>query len=103
MSVIKTFAPEAENARRGTLMIRGVVLRGLFLARHGTDLLQHAHQIVEQVFFHNLAVFVPARDGTEINVEALARGLNHGSIRHRHWTFHGSSEISDSPRLFALR
>jgi hypothetical protein len=79
-------------------------LRGLLrLAWHHAYLFQHAHEIVEKILFHDLALFVPVRDGTEINVEALARGLNHGSIRHHHRTFHGAGEISDRACPFTLR
>ena len=77
--------------------------RLLRLAWHDAYLFQHAHKIVKKILFHDLAVFVPVRDGTEINVKALARGLNHGSIRHRHWTFHGAPEISDRACPLTLR
>jgi hypothetical protein len=57
-------------------------LRSLLrFAWHHAYLFQHAHEIVEKILFHDLVLFVPVRDGTEINVEALASGLNHGSIR----------------------
>ena len=69
--------------------------RFLRLGRHRAYLLQHAHEIVKEILFHDLALFVPVRDSTEINVKTLARRLNHGSIWHRHRTFHGAGEISD--------
>jgi hypothetical protein len=47
-------------------------------------------------------LFVPVCDRTEINMEALARGMNHGAIRHRHRTFHGTGEISDWTYPFTL-
>jgi hypothetical protein len=39
-------------------------------------LLQHAHEIVKKILFHDLTLFVPARNGTEIHVETLVRGLD---------------------------
>ena len=89
--------------------IRPLIFESLFvmppfaLGRHHACLLQHAHEVVGEVLLHDLALFVPVCDCTEINVKALARGLNHGSIRHRHRTFHGAGEISDRACPFTLR
>ena len=89
--------------------IRPLIFESLFvtppfeLARHHAYLLQHSHEIVEEILLHDLALFVPVCDCTEINVKALARGLNHGSIRHRHRIFHGASETSDRACPFTLR
>lgn len=76
--------------------------RLLRLARHHAYLLQHAHEIVKKILFHDLALFVPARNGTEIHVETLVRGLDHRSAWHRHRTCHRSPEIRHSACPFAL-
>src|SRR5204863_4707066 len=65
----------------------------LCLARHYAYLLQHAHEIVKKILFHDLALFVPARNCTEIYVEALVRRLDDSSAWHRHRTCHCSPEI----------
>ena len=65
-------------------------------------MLQHAHEIVKKILFHDLAVFVPARNSAEIHVETLVRRLDHRSAGHRHRTCHRSAEIRHSARPFAL-
>jgi hypothetical protein len=76
--------------------------RLLHLARHHAYLRQHAHEIVKKIPFHDLALFVPARNGAEIHVETLVRGQDHRSAWHRHRACHRSPEIRHSARLFAL-
>src|SRR4051794_26811852 len=76
--------------------------RSLLLLWHQAYLLQHAHEIVKEILFHDLAMFVPPRNSTEIHVEALIRGLYHHPAWHRHRTRHGSPEIRHSARPFVL-
>src|SRR5262250_3271076 len=83
------------------LIARGL-RRFLRLRRHHAYLLQHAHEIVKKILFHDLALFVPARNGAEIYVEALVRRLDDSSVRHAHWTLHGSSEIGNRAGPLAL-
>src|ERR1700686_472225 len=84
------------------LLDRSSLRRLLLLGRHQAYLLQHAHEIVKKILFHDLTLFVPARNGTEIYVETLVRGLDHRSAWHRHRTCHRSPEIRHSARPFAL-
>jgi len=65
----------------------------LFLPWHRAYLLQHAHQIVKEILFHNLAPLIPTGNGAKIYMETLIRGLDHRSIWQSHRTLHGSSEI----------
>jgi ABC-type cobalamin transport system ATPase subunit len=47
----------------------------LRLARHQAYLLQHAHEIVKKILFHDLALLVSARiKSAEIHVETLFVG-----------------------------
>jgi hypothetical protein len=46
--------------------------------------------------------FVPARDGTEINVKAFIRGRDDGSVVHGHCALHGSRKIGNGARPFTL-
>jgi len=64
-----------------------------FLPWHRAYLLQHAHQIVKEILFHNLAPLIPTGNGAKIYMETLIRGLDHRSIWQSHRTLHGSSEI----------
>src|SRR4029079_11247727 len=75
----------------------------LHLAVHYAYLLQHAHEIVKEIFFHDLTFLVPAGYCTEIHSKALVRGLNNRSARHRHRTFHRSRELRYCARPFTLR
>jgi hypothetical protein len=75
----------------------------LRLILHHSDLLQHAHEIVKEILFHDLALFVPMGNRTEVYAEGLVRGLNDRSTWHRHRTCHRSGEIRYSARPFALR
>src|ERR1700686_1467390 len=84
------------------LLDRSSLRRLLLLGRHQAYLLQHAHEIVKKILFHDLTLFVPARNGTEIYVETLVRGLDYCSARHRHRTCHRSPEIRHSARPFTL-
>src|SRR5215831_5412367 len=62
-------------------------------ARQYADLFQHAHEVVEEVLFHNLAPLVPVRNRAEVDVEFLVRRLNNGAVGHRHRPFHGAGKI----------
>src|SRR5579872_5155703 len=84
------------------LLDRSSLRRLLLLTWHQAYLLQHAHEIVKKILFHDLTLFVPARNVTEIHVETLVRGLDHRSAGHRHRTCHRSPEIRHSARPFAL-
>src|SRR5579872_7634421 len=68
------------------LLDRSSLRRLLLLAWHQAYLLQHAHEIVKKILFHDLTLFVPARNGTEIHMETLVRGLDHRAVCHRHRT-----------------
>src|SRR5215831_193386 len=53
-------------------------------ARQHADLFQHGHEVVKEVFFHNLVPLVPVRNRAEVDVEFLVRRLNNGAVGHRH-------------------
>ena len=67
------------------------------------DLFQHAHEIIEQIFLHDLAVLVPVRNSTKVYAEALVCGLNDRSVGDGHRPFHRATEIGNRARPFALR
>ena len=54
------------------MLDRSSLRRLLLLARHQAYLLEHAHEIVKKILFHDLTLFVPSRNGTEIHVETLS-------------------------------
>src|SRR5215471_3912883 len=72
-------------------------------ARQHADLFQHAHEVVEEVFFHNLALLVPVRYRAEVDVEFLVRRSNNGAVGHRHRPFHGAGKIRNCTRPVVLR
>ena len=91
------------NAGVRSAILFSVLLGSLLrLIRYHAYLLQHAHEIVKKILFYDLAVFVPARNCTEIYVKVLVSGLDHRSIWHGHRTFHGSGEIGDCASPLAL-
>src|SRR5215472_9665705 len=90
------------SAGKRSAIVRLSLCGLLILIMDHADLSEHAHEIVKKILFHDLALFVPACDRTEINVEAFVRGWDDGSVGHSHCTLHCSSEIGDGARPFTL-
>lgn len=87
---------------RAATVIRPWLRCLLLLARYYTYLPQHAHEVVKKVLFYDLALLIPARNCTEIDVEAFVRGRDHRSVWHGHRTRHSSSEIGNRAGPLAL-
>jgi hypothetical protein len=66
------------------------------------DLLEHAHQVVEQILLHDFPLFVPACNRAEINVKLLVSGLNESAIRHAHGPLHRAGEVGNGAGPLAL-
>jgi metal-dependent amidase/aminoacylase/carboxypeptidase family protein len=63
--------PAIQGPAHGRNLLNSVAL----FAQHA-DLFQHAHEVVEEILFHDLTPLVPVGNGAEVDVEFLVRRLN---------------------------
>src|SRR6185503_12441457 len=60
-----------------------------------TNLFHERYEIIKEIFFDDLSVLIPTRDGAEVHFERLAGRFDLRSIGSRHRSSHGSREVRD--------
>ena len=67
-----------------------------------SNLINHAHQIVEQSFLQDFATLVSMGDNAEFEPKLLASRLNHFTMGSFHRTLHGAGKVGNRTCAIAL-